>query len=976
MKRSLLVGLCILVAVAAFAQETAREVFQQAESRFQSGDYEVALQRYETLVRDYPFSEYVPDAQFRRAVVLYRLERYETALAVFRRVEARYRSTRFLSLVPFWKGVTQYRLGDYPAAEQELTRFLDASTRETLRRQAWLYHALTMLGQERRTDAVQSLETLFSEVEVAETEAYALSLLLSLYIRDESYEPAAALFERVDPELVSEEWRENVRLYGAEAYRAVGREEEALEIFLELTKAGPAVSATAFRRAYELAQSLGRTDTARRVVQEAEQSLSGRADVLRELWIQVGVQSYLADRPQTAELYLSRVWDFEDATVPDVVPLYLSEIYLEEGRRREAVAVLEEARQRGLGEHGDRILLRLASIRLEHERPQEAVRILDTFAEEYPQSQYRAEGDYLRAFALYRLEEDEAAVSQIRQTLSAGRGGTYEGKLLWLRSLLHRRMGNREEAIRSLRDYLAVSPDDADARLELVKLLFERGRFDEVVRQAESFRSGNEELAEERPAVYAQLRYVEGLSLVAGKEYGPAIAALADLPGSVEDYRELGPRDELLVMYPYTLYYQGWSHYRLSRYAEAEEYFGRLLQYDDSHEFAPRAAYLAGWSAFNRGEQEAAAEFLRQAVSLARSETVRTEATLLLGRSLKAVGSYAAADARFRNIFVDAPESPLADDALFEYAEGLERRGRIDAAVQQYRVLFDRYPSSPLSAEGMYRRAEVLFQAERYGDARSAFSEYRSNYPDGDLFAPALYWGGVSAYELGEASGAILLWETLIEDYPESAFRADAMQRAAEVYSDRGNYRQALNLYSRLVATYPRQAEAVAAQERIDQLLLRIGGLSEREAELWVRIEQNDRARTPQGRRAIVEAARIAIREGSSDIDRENLIVPLLEATAAKESQDPEAASQASFLLGEYHLRQSRPREARESFLNAAAADPARGEFAAEALYRATEASLLAGRRGEAERIVDQLESSFPQSEWTGEARSLLEESG
>ena len=976
MKRSLLVGFCMTVAVAAFAQETAREVFQQAESRFQSGDYEVALQRYESLVRDYPFSEYVPDAQFRRAVVMYRLERYETALSLLRRVEARYRSTRFLSLVPFWKGVALYRLGEYPEAERELERFLDDSARETLRRQAWLFHALTMLASDRREEAVASLETLFSEIDLPESEPYALSLLLSLYIRDEAYPEAVALFDEVDPELVDEQWRRNARLYGAEALRAVGREEEALEIFLDLTDEGPAVSATAFRRAYELSQRLGRSETAREVVRTAEQSLSGRTDVLAELWTQVGTESYRAGQVRDAELYLSRAWELEEVVVPDTVPLYLAEIYAEENRRDDALRVLREARDRGLGDYGDRILLREGNLELERGEPQAAVETIDEFLAQYPGSDYRAEGEYLRAFALYRLARNEEALAQARDTLASGRAGDYERELLWLRSLLHRRLGERDAAVQSLREYLAVAPQDVDARLELAKLLFEQGRYDEAVRQTDELLAEADSLErDERPGSYVQLRYVEGLSHVALKEYGAALSALGELPGEPAAYEALADDGgDLLVMHPYALYYQGWANYRLSRYEAAEGYFSGLLSYDDGHEFAPRAAYLAGWSAFNRGAQDAAAGFLRTAVSLAESDEVRSEATLLLGRSLKAVGAYAEADAQFRNIFADAPRSELADDALFEYAEGLERRGRTDEAVERYRVLFERYPESPLAEEGMYRRAEVLFQDERFAAARQAFFEYRANYPDGSLIASALYWGGVSAYEIGEVSGALLLWETLVEEHRESAFRADAMQRAAEVYSDRGDYRRALNLYSRLVSTYPRQAEAVGAADRIDELLLRIGGLTEREARLWVRIEQNDRSQTAAGRRAILDAARLSIREGSSGVDRENLIVPLLRATAAKEDEDPAAAAEAYMLLGEYHLRQSRPREAREAFLNAAGADPSDSNRAAEALYRATEASVLADRVAEARSILDRLESSFPQSEWAAQARRLVEE--
>ncbi|MFO8064537.1 MAG: tetratricopeptide repeat protein [Spirochaetia bacterium] len=974
MKRSLLVGFCMLLALSASAQETAREVFQQAESRFQSGDYEVALQRYEALVRDFPFSEYVPDAQFRRAVVLYRLERYDDALSVLRRVEARYRSTRFLPLVPFWKGVTFYRRGNYPQAQQELERFLDGSSQDELRRQAWLYHALTMLARQREGPAVESLENLFAEVDVAEDESYGLSLLLSLYIREEDYESAVELYDRIDADVVDEQWRTNVQLYGAEALRAVGRRDEALDLFLELTEAGPAISGTAFRRAYELAQELDRSETAREIVQDAEQALSGRSEVLKDLWMQVGMQSYNSGREETAELYLSRVWNLEEGTVPDTVPLYLAEIHTNQGRTNEAIEVLEEAVSQGLGEFGDRVLLRLANLYLDEEDAQAAGEALDQAVTEYPDSDFRDEGEYLRAFALYRLGADEEALAQVRETLDSGRAGDYEENLLWLKSLLHRRLGERDEAIQSLRDYLAVADEDVDARLELAKLLFEEGRFDEVITRVQDVLGTHEDLATEQPGVYVQVRYIEALSHVALKEYQSAIAAFEELPGSPGDYEGLQDESELLVMYSYSLFYQGWANYRLSRYEEAEQFFAALIDYESEHEFAPRAAYLAGWSAFNRSAHEDAAEFLRRAVSLAEDEQVELEATLLLGRSLKATEQYNDADTQFRNVFADSPDSELADDALFEYAESLERRGRLEEAVSQYRVLFERYPESGLSEEGMYRRGEVLFQSQEYSEARQAFFEYRANFPEGDLIGPALYWGGVSAFEVGEASGALLLWEELIEEHRQSSFRADAMQRAAEVHRDRGDYRRALNLYSRLISTYPRQAEAVNAEERIDELLLRIGGLSEREAELWVRIEQNRRTKTEEGRRAVLEAARIAIRDGGGDIERENLIVPLLKSTAEKEDEDPQAASEAYFLLGEYYVRQSEPTEARDAFLNAAATYPEDSGLTAQALYRATEASILAGGEAEARSILEQLEENFPNSEWTEEARELVEE--
>jgi tetratricopeptide (TPR) repeat protein len=112
----------LLVPAFVFAQSADRRLFQDAENRFRSNDYEVALQKYDQLLETYPLSGYVPDSQFRRAVCLFRLDRPDEALEVFRLVEARYPSTRFLPFVPFWIGVISYNSGDYRAASEHLKR--------------------------------------------------------------------------------------------------------------------------------------------------------------------------------------------------------------------------------------------------------------------------------------------------------------------------------------------------------------------------------------------------------------------------------------------------------------------------------------------------------------------------------------------------------------------------------------------------------------------------------------------------------------------------------------------------------------------------------------------------------------------------------------------------------------------------------------------------------------------------------------
>ena len=76
MKRFYFSVLFIFITLAIFAQSLEKELFTEAENRFRSKDYELALDRYDALLRQYPVTPYLPDVQFRRAVCLYRLGKF------------------------------------------------------------------------------------------------------------------------------------------------------------------------------------------------------------------------------------------------------------------------------------------------------------------------------------------------------------------------------------------------------------------------------------------------------------------------------------------------------------------------------------------------------------------------------------------------------------------------------------------------------------------------------------------------------------------------------------------------------------------------------------------------------------------------------------------------------------------------------------------------------------------------------------
>jgi len=344
MKRSIVSVALILFAVVASAQDGDRELFRGAERRFESGDYELALDRYETLIQDYPVSQFVPDAQYRIAVSLYRTGRPEAALEQLERVQRRFRSTRFVEYVPFWQGVIAYDLGNYSEAVGYLREFQAGGMSDTeALSQSYYYVALAELARDDEPAARAALESMLGLTEEPEDEGYALTLLLSLYAKAGRSEQLLEFTSRIRPSRLDERWRPHLVLYEAEAYFRAGELDAAIERYRESEDAPAELATLAYQRLFQLAQDDRIPEEPSDILRRAEQTLAGRTDVLKEFWLRVGIDSYGQGRYDLAELYFRRIWDFRASEfIPASVPLYLSRLLDQRGDSQGAEEVLAE----------------------------------------------------------------------------------------------------------------------------------------------------------------------------------------------------------------------------------------------------------------------------------------------------------------------------------------------------------------------------------------------------------------------------------------------------------------------------------------------------------------------------------------------------------------------------------------------------------------------------------------------------------
>ncbi len=957
------ISLLIFCAMVCTIQITAQEqrLFREAERRFESGDYQFALSRYKQLMEEYPGSEFIPDAKFREAVIYANIGRYSTALDQLERVSQRYSSTRYYRYISFWKGYSLYYLDEYEAASAEFTAFLQSEPGD-LARDALYYKALCERSLEEYEAALQSVKRLYEMYESPVQNPQMVILFTSLLVETGRYEELYGIYQELDIELFDTAIQQKLSLYRAEALFQQEQYDQAEPLYGRLLEASEELRTVAFKRLYVLYEKTDQQELQQAIFDQAQTELSGNPELLAEFLLRAGIEHYRSGSYDLARSYLQRIWrTLPTEQVNGLVPLYLSHIMERKDELDQAVELLRNFLDVSTDRRGE-LLLSLGRLESAREQWNTAAGVLETFLAEYPESGYLPQGNYLYAYALYRIENYRAALAVVQDSFAKGQAGDYDRELLRLRSRLHTELQQLESAVDDLQEYLPRYPQDFEARADLAKLYFQLERYQQLHNLVAELESETEAQA----ASVLELKYIDSMAYLKQGEYELASEALKEL--NVEQMRVNGLEEIIPAYY----FFSGWSEYKQIDYPQALEWFRVLTEEYPEHERAVQALYLAGWAAYADGDFMQAQEFFgkysRQDISSARQQ----RGLFMYGKSSSALGKNEDALMVFQTLYNDHPDSSFADDAMYEYAGLLHSLGRSTDAVETYKQLAERYPTSPLREEALYRRGDILYQLDNYELARDAYYEHRSRFPGGSLVDVSLYWGGMAALRADEPYGAVLLWEKLVEEHKDSSFYSDTLLELARLHTELGEYQSAVSYYTRYISAFPEQADAEEARQKVETLKRIIGGQSEREAELSVRVEEAG-LESEEGRQAALELARMYLYQYPEKNDQ---AYDYLTKIVEYRQGDQRAAAQAYYLIGEYYNKQNERSQAAEAYGRAAVLGSGDDDLVARSLLQAAKSAYAAGDIQGTRSMVSKLEAEFPRTQWVREARQLLEQEG
>lgn len=963
-------GVCLALAASAVALPLAiladeRELLSEAARRITDGDYELALQVYDTFLARYPKSESIADVHFGRGVSLYHLGRYEEALETFALIGSRYRLAAFLEEIPYWTGITRYQLGAFEAAALDLKQFVSSGAAPARRPQALLYQGLAELGAGRVAAAQESLAELMRQSEGMSdgTIAYAAVLLAHSYRAGGQHEELVAFASGLPTASYPPRYREQIMFYEAEALWELERVELAAELYRQLVSAAPEIAAAAHRRLFAAARRAGDLEAMQRWTHSAESRFASSPGILSDFWLRLGTESYERGADELAELFLRKVWERELAAgrTDGTAPLYLAMTLIRTDASPEA-DLLSEAKEilahvtRMAPGRSAAVQMILGDIALEEQRFAEAAALYSDLRTRHQDDARAAEVAYLAAYAFYRAGDLVKADAAAADAEEAVRGSAYHADLLRLQANLARREGRLEAALQRIDELIQLLPEDVSAQIDRMKLAFDLEDHAAVTQYAGRLRETFPDLAGSDPGADAVAAYLQGVSEIALKRYRAGIE-LIRRPGLQQ---ALG--DDLANLAVDADYWLGWALYRLGEFREAASILESRQDDDDS-------LFLAAWAYYSEERFEEAAHRFD---SLARrvGADLAGRARYMHAKSLRNLGRVAGAQHSYREVWERYPTDEVADDALFEYGETADEAGDVELAVTAFETLVDRYPGSTLRAEALFRGAEVLFEEGDYARSKDTFYRYRQEYPSGESVPAALYWGGLAAERSGERFEAVFMWSNLIDRYPDSSFHPEALNLRATAALADGEHGAALESLEELLRRHPDQAKALGTEQRIAEVKLLMTGLTGREAELSASVERLGRAETEAGRKAMLELAGLYLIDESAPPDR---AFRLLEDVASTAS-DPTVLARARVMLGEYYLRREDPTAAARAFLDAALVQGAGEELRAEAILKSAEAEAAAGRSDAAKALAQRILDNFPESRWAGQARTMVGE--
>ncbi len=372
-------------------------------------------------------------------------------------------------------------------------------------------------------------------------------------------------------------------------------------------------------------------------------------------------------------------------------------------------------------------------------------------------SNYHSFADYGIAWCLMQQDKHQAALVRLQKLLRAGAEGVIGDEARLAEGVCLRKLGQVDQAVRSLRSFLRSSPSDmslANALYELGLAYTEQGNLEDANRQLERI--------------------------------------LREIP----NYPALDK----------VLYELAWNYQEGENTAASAKYFERLSEQYPNSEYAGEATYMLAQDMYESKRYRQAATVYTSVLSKTRDPQLLEKAKYKLGWSLFQQALYPQAAQRFSEQARDFPQGALAVDSLFMLAECSFKQDDFGAALrgyQQARNTLEQTADSTAASDQVktliyLHGAQCLREQEKWSECERWLETILQRYPKSPYLPTALYELGYCKQNQNQLEEALAHYAEVATNYrTEVAARSRFMM--GEVYFSQRDFAKAIPEFQRVM---------------------------------------------------------------------------------------------------------------------------------------------------------------------------------
>ncbi|MGH2567958.1 MAG: tetratricopeptide repeat protein, partial [Bacteroidota bacterium] len=490
----------------------------------------------------------------------------------------------------------------------------------------------------------------------------------------------------------------------------------------------------------------------------------------------------------------------------------------------------------------------------ERGKTQQAIRAYEAVEREYSYSEHASQVPLARAEAYFAAGDLANAIDSYQQVLARIREDFFDlseisPDVIFNLAHCYQRVGKRNEAKHHYADFLVrdqSSERRGDAYYALASIAREEQNLDLAARylQEASHSSGGGSDQRLRAAL-------EGADLLfRGESYGEALTR----------YREVAREAKVDTLLQYTLARIAVSYFRMNNAEEADKQAVSFLKtYPKARQYAAEFEFERGRYLLRRNEFDKAKTVLETVIKKYDDMPIAVDAQYWLGRVLEAVGRNQEARKTYETIIERKPGHPVAlrarlslgnilysaeqwDPAARHYKAILDDEqkapdlvpsamnnlilaykelGLFDGALELTRKYIERFPTDPQLVNKQIDIG-VLYQKLGYYDQAVFHLQSLLNGADADTEAEVRYYIGEAFYYKGDHQQAILEFlkvPYLVTRRTKIDWVATSFYMAGQSYEKMSKFDQAISMYKQILERPNIDAQfKTAAQKEIDRV--------------------------------------------------------------------------------------------------------------------------------------------------------------